>query len=184
MLRIISGRFRQKRLFLPDQKTTRPTTDRVREAVFNVLLHTFHIDFSKVAVLDVFAGSGSMGLEALSRGAQHVSFVEKDPKVIQVLEKNIGAFLPLDKVTVFKMDALKLGKAKAPVGLIFLDPPYQQGLIEPTVTHLLKQGWIDAETLICIESSKKDSPETLFGFDGLDKRIYGGSAISFWRTSA
>lgn len=181
MLRIISGRFRQKRLHLPDEKTTRPTTDRVREAVFNILLHQYHFRFEETTVLDAFAGSGAIGLESLSRGAKHVYFVEQDAKVRAVLQKNIKLMLGEDQTTVFSTDLLKLGKAPQAVELVFLDPPYHAGLIELSCLHLYKQGWIQNSTLVCIESSSKNIPSSIPSFKQLEQRMYGQSGVSFWR---
>lgn len=180
MLRIISGRFRQKRLYLPDEKTTRPTTDRVREAIFNIFLHQYRIRFDEITVLDAFAGSGAMGLESLSRGARHVYFVEQETNVRTILQKNIKLLLSENQTTVFSVDLLKLGKAPKAVDLVFLDPPYNLGLIEPSCIHLLKQGWIQNNTLVCIESSSKNIPTSIPSFKQLEQRIYGQSGISFW----
>lgn len=181
MLKIISGHFRQKRLYLPDEKTTRPTMDRVREAIFNILVHQYRIHFDQITVLDAFAGSGAMGLESLSRGAKHIYFVEQDVKVRTVLEKNIKLLLGQNQTTVLGMDVLKLGKATQAVDLVFLDPPYKSALIEPVCFHLYKQGWIFDETLFCIESSSKNIPNSIPLFNQLEQRRYGQSGISFWK---
>jgi len=180
MLRIISGRFRQKRLYLPDEKTTRPTTDRVREAVFNILLHQYHVRFEEITILDTFAGSGAMGLESFSRGAKHVYFVEQDAKVRAILQKNIKLLFGENQTTVFNSDLLKLGKALNAVDLVFLDPPYNLGLTEPACLHLLKQGWIQKNTLVCIESAAKNIPSFIPSFKQLEQRVYGQTGISFW----
>ena len=181
MLKIISGRFRQKRLHLPDEKVTRPTMDRVREAIFNILLHQYHIHFDQITVLDAFAGSGAMGLESLSRGAKHIYFVEQDVKVRTVLENNIKLLLGENQTTVLGTDVLKLGKASNPVDLVFLDPPYKSDLIEPACSYLYKQGWIHEKTLLCIESTSKNIPASIPSFKKLEQRVYGQSGISFWQ---
>ncbi|NBT84956.1 MAG: 16S rRNA (guanine(966)-N(2))-methyltransferase RsmD [Alphaproteobacteria bacterium] len=181
MLKIISGRFRQKRLYLPNEKTTRPTMDRVREAIFNILLHQYHIHFDQITVLDAFAGSGAMGLESLSRGAKYIYFVEQDVNVRTVLQKNIELILSEKQTTIFKMDVLKLGKASNPVDLVFLDPPYKSDLIQPVCLHLYKQGWVQKKTLLCIESASKNIPVSIPLFNQLEQRIYGHSGISFWK---
>ncbi|MBY0462314.1 MAG: 16S rRNA (guanine(966)-N(2))-methyltransferase RsmD [Alphaproteobacteria bacterium] len=181
MLKIISGRFRQKRLYLPDEKTTRPTMDRVREAIFNILAHQYHIHFDQITVLDAFAGSGALGLESLSRGAKHIYFVEQDVKVRAVLQNNIKLLLGENQTTVLGTDVLKLGKASKPVDLVFLDPPYKSDLIEPVCLHLHKQGWICERTLLCIESASKNIPKCIPLFSQLEQRRYGQSGISFWK---
>lgn len=180
MLKIISGRFRQKRLYLPDEKVTRPTTGRVREAIFNILLHQYHIHFDQTTVLDAFAGSGTMGLESLSRGAKHVYFVEQDANVRTILQKNIKLIMGENQTTVLGTDVLKLRKTSSAVDLIFLDPPYNSGLIEPVCLHLHKQGWIQKKTLLCIESASKNIPTSIPLFNQLEQRVYGQSGISFW----
>lgn len=180
MLRIISGRFRQKRLYLPDEKITRPTTDRVRESVFNILLHQYNIHFDQITVLDAFAGSGAMGLESLSRGAKHVYFAEHNAKVQIVLQKNINLIAAENQTTLFKIDTLNLGKAPDAVDLIFLDPPYSSDIIERVCVHLYKQNWIKEKTLICIESHSKKIPALIPSLKKQEQRIYGQSGISFW----
>ncbi len=179
-MRIIAGRLRHRLLKRPDEKTTRPTTDRVRESIFNILSHKYNIDFSEINVLDAFAGSGSMGLEALSRGAKYVYFVEKDLKAAHILQENITSLKVEKETTVFKTDILKLEKTSTFVKLIFLDPPYQSDLLKPACIHLKKTGWIQEKTLICVESAIGKAQEKLNDLKLLEKRIYSQSEISFW----
>ncbi len=179
-MRIIAGRLRHRLLKRPDEKTTRPTTDRVRESVFNILSHQYNIDFPEIRVLDAFAGSGAMGIEALSRGAKHVTFVEKDLKASHVLLENITSLKAENDTTVYKTDILKLGKSSVFIGLIFLDPPYQSELLEPACAHLKKTGWIQAETLVCVESAIGKARKELTDLNLLDSRVYGQSEIGFW----
>jgi 16S rRNA (guanine966-N2)-methyltransferase len=180
-MRIIAGYLRHRLLKRPDEKTTRPTTDRVRESIFNILSHKYNVDFSKINVLDAFAGSGAMGLEALSRGAKHTYFVENDFKVSQVLQKNISNLRVEHCTTIYRTDILKLGSSPVATDIIFLDPPYQSQLLEPACAHLIKTGWVQPETLICIENAVGNTPEEeLVNLKLLEKRVYGQSAISFW----
>ncbi len=176
-MRIIGGKNRGKRLLLPDESVTRPTTDRVRESLFNILIH--HADFSitEARVLDAFAGSGALGLEAVSRGAGHVTFVENHPKIIPILQKNVQAIALPHTATVLAYSINQIAKSAQAVQLIFLDPPYHQGLELPTLELLKRQGWADTETLVCLEMHVRDDLPEVPWFHRHECRQYGQTKI-------
>ncbi len=174
-MRIISGVYKKRRLFLPNEKITRPTTDRIKETLFNKLTHAYDIDFNDLNVLDAYAGSGSLGLDCLSRGAHTCYFFEKNRSVFSILLKNA------DGIGGVKAQNKDFLKAKSPesVDLIFLDPPYFKGLESQTFTALSTQGWLKKDTLIILESDTDveiDIPEQ---FHCMEKITLGHTKISF-----
>ena len=181
MIRIISGKFRKTPLLLPDPKTTRPTSDRVREAIFNMLAHSCDVDLDGAIVLDVFAGSGAMGLEALSRGAANVVFLEKNREVLKILQANIHKLKVESESEILKNDIEAIQIATHPMDLVFMDPPYNQNL-ENRALHLLKErGWIGKDTLVCIERSSKAVPLVNKDFQEIQSRTYGAASVVFLR---
>jgi len=183
-MRIIAGKYKAKKLAAPEGKTTRPTSDRVREAVFDILesyLRGQTIGWTDVAVLDVFAGTGALGLEALSRGAASLTAAEKDPAAIACFWQNAEVFVKSGlSVHLFK-DALNPPQAQAPVTLLFMDPPYAKGLVSPALDALSRQGWIDSKTLCVIETERGEKNIFPDLFDVFDKRSYGKASVSFLR---
>ncbi|WP_170376240.1 MULTISPECIES: 16S rRNA (guanine(966)-N(2))-methyltransferase RsmD [Ruegeria] len=181
-MRIIAGEFRGRALASVGKGDAgahlRPTTDRVRESLFNVLGH--QIDFDGLRVLDLFAGTGALGLEALSRGAARVTFVD-DGRVAQgLIRKNIDLTRSADRTTLIRRDATRLGENPgAPYDLIFLDPPYGKSMGQKAIAAL-SHGWIADDALIVWEeNSPMAAPQ---GFDLQDSRKYGDTHISLmWR---
>lgn len=187
MLRIISGQWRQRRLKVPLSTMTRPTTDRVREALFNILIHTYDMDFHGLIVADIFAGSGAFGLESLSRGAASCYFIENNPNVLKILKENIST-LKAESHSHIVTDELPILNHLRCLGweksdLIFLDPPYGKNLAVLTLSALQHDKGLNSKTLIVIESSAKDIPKTIDGLVCDQCRIYGQTALSFWRKS-
>jgi len=151
MSRIIAGRFKGRRLKVPPGRDVRPTTDRMRERVFSILQHGPYPDMQGARVADLFAGTGALGFEALSRGATSITFVEKSPVSIACLRENIRA-LDADKdATILQTSARNLPAATAPYDFIFMDPPYHKGLVEPTLESLLSAGWVATYGVIICE---------------------------------
>jgi 16S rRNA (guanine966-N2)-methyltransferase len=181
MIRIIGGHFRRHGIENPGLTLTgvRPTTDRVREAMFNILAHTFSVDFENTKVLDAFAGSGALGLEALSRGSAHVHFCEKNLQVQKILAKNIQKLGLERQSRLWTLDSLNLPQAETPVELIFLDPPYKDNLLPSACLHLLAMGWVHDTTIICAESAKKSTPQFPEFLEIQEQRNYGQSTLSF-----
>ncbi len=158
-MRVVGGKFRGKAILSPVHKGTRPTSDRTREMIFNVLLHNPSFGpevLTGKAVLDVFAGTGALGLEAISRGGGTVTFIENDKQTVTILKKNVHAFT-LPASSVIEQDSINLPKATSSFDLIFLDPPYQQSLVLPALAILFSKGWISQKAVIVIEIAKKEA---------------------------
>jgi 16S rRNA (guanine966-N2)-methyltransferase len=165
---------------------TRPTSDRVREALFNILAHhDWGADIGKAlknaVVLDAFAGTGALGLEALSRGATTIFFFEKDKNALKTLQQNIahvGAGAP---TTVLPIDVKRAPSAKQAASLVFLDPPYHKGLIEKSCAALAAQGWFAPHALLICETAKDEVLETPDGCALLLSRAYGDTLLHFYK---
>lgn len=183
-MRIVAGKFRGRALAPPPDEGTRPTSDRVREAVFNILAHGidgFRIEGARV--LDLFAGTGALGLEALSRGANSCLFVEEAPEARGAIRQNIEA-LGLTGVTrIYRRDATDLGDSgnREPFHLVFLDPPYGRGLGEKALASAAAGGWIEAGGIIVLEERADVTITWPEQFDVLDERTYGDTRIAFAR---
>ena len=175
-VRIIGGRARGRTLSVPNGPV-RPTTDRVREALFNVLAHRFAQACADARVLDLFAGAGTLGLEAASRGAKRVRLIEGDAGVFATLRKNAGLFDGDVRAVHRRVDAFLTGPA-APCDLIFMDPPYAADLVQPTLAHLVSGSWLAPQGLICVEHARDqtiaDPPQLETAFT----RGYGASAVT------
>jgi 16S rRNA (guanine966-N2)-methyltransferase len=151
-VRIISGEWKRRLLRAPPGDATRPTADRVRETLFSTLVSRLG-DFEGLKVADLFAGSGALGLEALSRGAATCLFVEQDPAAIRALRSNIAAVRAADRCDVRASSVMTLGPAKAPLDLILLDPPYGTGAGHVALDKLNRLGWIGPATWISLETA-------------------------------
>jgi 16S rRNA (guanine966-N2)-methyltransferase len=157
-MRIIAGKFKGKKIISPTSKGTRPTSDRAREMIFNILLHNPAFgdeDLLNKNVLDVFAGTGALGLEAFSRGAKSVFFIENNPMALSTLQANLQS-CSLSPLSILKSDARYLGKAPFPFDLIFLDPPYGQNLLGVTLNQLIAQEWLSPGAWIIMEFGKDE----------------------------
>lgn len=182
-MRIIGGDFRGRALAALGKGDAgahlRPTTDRVRETLFNVLMGGRYGDpISDARVLDLFAGTGALGLEALSRGAAHVTFVENGRKSLNLIRQNIALCGATESSLVLSRDARRLGPAPdAPYDLVFLDPPYGKALGEAAITGAISGGWLAKEALILWEESTEIAPP--HGCSHLETRKFGGTSIQF-----
>lgn len=179
-MRIVAGAWRGRTLIAPTGSTTRPTADRVRQALFDMLLHApwgGRQVLEGARVLDLFAGTGALGLEALSRGAAHALFVEQDRSALSALRANIAACRAADHCTILTCDALKLG-AGEPVGLVFLDPPYGHDLVERSMARLRSVGRLAPGALIVAETARADPLPTPAL---LAERCHAAARISVWR---
>lgn len=161
-MRIIGGIYKGRVVKFPKSNLVRPTTDKVKESLFNYLIHS--IDFDDILVLDLYAGSGSLGLEALSRGAAEVHFVEKDYNVSKVLKENITALKADDECKIYKMDAVRFSKieTKYSYNLILADPPFFKFDIHKVVENILSNKVLDKEGIMIVERSiqtKKEDEE-------------------------
>lgn len=182
-MRIIAGTYRGRRLTPlgkgDDAAHLRPTTDRVRESLFNLL--TPYDAIRDAQVLDLFAGTGALGLEALSRGARAITFVENGRKAQSVLQRNIALLAAEDHTKLHKLDATKLPEG-TPHDLVFLDPPYGKGFGERAMDRAAQSGWLKDDALIVWE--ERDAPILPNGFDQLDQRHYGDTLITIARFNA
>ena len=154
-MRIIAGDWRGRKVEAPRVETTRPTADRTRETIFNMLASRIG-SFEDLSVADLFAGSGALGLEALSRGAAHCLFVEQDSEAVKAIRKNVEAFDVRWRATVQQGSVMSLGPAKVPHDLILLDPPYDTSAGNVALDRLLRLGWIGAATWIALETRHGD----------------------------
>lgn len=187
-MRIVAGKHRGRALLVPDGAAIRPTSDRAREALFNILEHgSFAAGGSRLAekrVLDAFAGTGALGLEALSRGAAHVSFIEQASEARKLLARNIATLGEQDRTIVLSGDATAPPRTPAPVALALLDPPYGKGLGAKALIALAAAGWFAPDTLIVLEIGAKEVPALPDGFTLRDDRRYGAARLLFIETSA
>ncbi len=183
-MRIIAGKNRAKKLLAPQGKTTRPTSDKIRQAIFNTLeslLKKQGRTFCDMSVFDCFAGTGALGLEAVSRGATRLFCAEKDKEALACLHQNIKSFQKEANIECFS-DALNLTKANVAVDLVFLDPPYEKGLVPLALKELLQNGWLDENSLCVIEIKKGEfeaNPLSVLpqNFEMKDRRTYGKTEI-------
>lgn len=178
-MRLIAGLYKGRVLAAPEGITTRPTADRVRESLFNILAHG-EPALRGAKILDVFAGSGALGLEALSRGAAHVWFIEQDAKPSLVIDANIRKLGCDANATLLRCDALRPPKAPAACRLLLLDPPYRSGLAGPALIALAAQGWIDRPARIVVEVAEgEEFASPLADFAIQDERKYGAARLVF-----
>jgi len=185
-MRIVGGSHRGRPLIAPPDRTTRPTTDRVREALFNMLLHSPSLltDEGKTRleggiVLDPFAGSGALSFEALSRGALHAYLFEVDPQARRAILRNASDLGFIDRITLRGADALHPGKPVAPASLVFLDPPYRSGLGTQVLAALDREGWLQRDALVMVETDAKGSFAIPPGFALLEERQQGPARLTF-----
>jgi len=178
-VRIVAGKFRGKLLLSPHDEGIRPTADRVREAVFNMLASRLGPHFEGRRVLDLFAGTGALGLEALSRGAAFVAFVDTSTEARGLIRDHIEAFGAGGVSKLLRRDATDLGPAGSlkPFDLVFLDPPYGRGLGERALASARDGGWIAPEATIVLEEGRDTALDLPAGFVVDDRRIYGAAAV-------
>jgi len=184
-MRIVGGRHRGRRLLAPPGEAVRPTSDRAREAMFNILAHgrlaAAGSPLAEAAVLDAFAGTGALGLEALSRGAAEAVFLEKDRAALAFLHKNIEALGEGARCRVIPGDATHPPRAIAGCTLAFLDPPYQSALAAPALQALEGAGWFALGALAVIELAAREELSPPAGFVPVDERVYGAARLAFLR---
>lgn len=189
-MRIVSGEFRGKALIAPKGEATRPTSDRARQAVFNILEHApWSPGIRDARVIDLFAGSGALGFEALSRGAAFCLFVETDEAARGAIRENVDALSPngglFGRTRVHRRDATQLGVRPGADGpafdLAFLDPPYAKGLGEIALAKLAEGGWLAPGAVVVFERGVGEAPLDVAGYEPLDARDYGAARVHFLR---
>jgi len=182
-VRIVGGRLRGRTLASPASRDIRPTADRLRESVFNILTHAYGDPIGGARVLDLFAGTGALGIEAISRGAAFALFVDNGAEARALLRNNVEA-LALGGVTkVFRRDATNLGPAHPvePFSLVFLDPPYGKGLAEKALVSLREGGWLTPGALVVVEEATAATFKAPEGFEELERRAYDDTEFVFLR---
>jgi 16S rRNA (guanine966-N2)-methyltransferase len=185
-MRIVSGEFRGKALVAPEGAATRPTSDRARQAIFNILEHAaWGPDLRQARVIDLFAGSGALGFEALSRGAAFCLFVETDEEARGAIRENVDSLGLFGRTRVHRRDATNLGVKPGADGpafsVAFLDPPYGKGLGETALAKLAEGGWLAAEAVVVFERGSGEPDFEVTGFEKLDARDYGAARVHFLR---
>ncbi len=183
-MRIVAGRYRGKLLAAPEGAGVRPTSDRARESLFNILIHRYpphEFALLGARVADLCAGTGALGLEALSRGAAHVTFVERAPAALAALAANIRAMKAETATTALRGDATHLPRAPLPCSLLFLDPPYADGIAPAALASAVAAGWLRDGAVAVVETAAADSPVWPEGFVLDDRRVYGKAAVAFLR---
>jgi len=183
-MRIVGGTFKGRVIHAPAGRDVRPTTDRARESLFNILAHSYQPhEFQLIGarVLDLCAGTGALGLEALSRGASHVTFVEKNAVARAALAHNIRTMQAEDSVHVVKGDATHLPQAPIACGLVFLDPPYADNAEIPALASAVDCGWIKPGAIVVVETASTNFPEWPETFMEDDRRKYGNSSFTILR---
>jgi 16S rRNA (guanine966-N2)-methyltransferase len=182
-MRIVGGEFGGRTLAAPTSQAIRPSADRLRQTLFDILVHAHGEVLAGARVLDLFAGTGALGLEALSRGAAYALFVEEAVEARGLIRRNVEALGLTGCTRIFRRDATRLGSAGtiAPFGLVFVDPPYRKGLGEAALASAAAGGWLRSGALIVLEEDEKTEIAPIKGFDRLDRRVIGDSQLVFFR---
>ena len=180
-MRIVAGEWRRRQLRAPPGEGTRPTADRTRETLFSMLASRLG-SFEGLVVADLFAGSGALGLEALSRGAERCLFVENDATALRALRGNIAALRAQQRCEVIAGSVLALGPAKAAADLVLLDPPYHSGAGAVALDRLARLGWIGEATWVALETAK-DEPVNVKALDIEAERSVGAARLTLLRRS-
>jgi 16S rRNA (guanine966-N2)-methyltransferase len=184
-MRVVGGKFRSRPLAGPKSDKVRPTSDRLREALFNILTHTYDDPITDARALDLFAGTGALGIEAISRGASHVLFVDDGVEARALLRDNVEALGLGGVARIFRRDATRLGPAQAlePFSLVFIDPPYGKGLAEKALISARDGGWLAPQALVVVEEAADAVFRGPDGYSGLDRRRYDDTQFAFLRAN-
>ena len=182
-MRIVGGRLRGRALAAPKSQGVRPTADRLRESLFNILMHAYGDPVGGARVLDLFAGTGALGLEAISRGAVFAQFVDDGVEARALQRQNVEALGVAAITRIFRRDATKLGPVHPvePFGLVFLDPPYGKGLAEKALVSARDGGWLTNDALIVVEETV-DAFKTPEGFQDIERRKYDDTEFTILRS--
>jgi 16S rRNA (guanine966-N2)-methyltransferase len=179
-MRIVGGEFRGRPLATPSGREIRPTSDRLRETLFDILIHRFGDPVSGARVLDLFAGTGALGLEAMSRGASYCLFVDEDVEARGLIRRNAETLGLTGRTRIFRRDATRLGPVAnvAPFSLIFADPPYGLGLAERALASARDGGWLAAGAICAVEESASAQLTEIAGFTPENDRVTGDSRLT------
>lgn len=182
-MRIVAGSLRGRRIEAPSTIVTRPTGDRVRESLFNVLENIFerrNIHYEEVNFLDAFSGSGALGIEALSRGAKAASFIEQNSMAYGTIKNNLLRLGLEEKTKTYRRDVLRPGAPHHQHDVVLMDPPYGKDLPAKALRALVRNGWLTENCVAVVERGEKESSFDLDGFTLLDSRIYGITQVLFF----
>ncbi len=182
-MRVVGGRLRGRAIASPASQAIRPTQDRLRESLFNILMHAYGNPVDGARVLDLFAGTGALGIEAVSRGAAFALFVDNGAEARALLRKNVEALGLGGATKVYRRDATHLGPAHPlePFSLVFLDPPYGQGRAERALASLRDGGWLTPDALVVVEESRAAGFIAPDGFEEFERRAYDDTEFVFLR---
>lgn len=182
-MRVVGGRLRGRALKSPPSQAIRPTADRLRESLFNILVHAYDDPIEGARVLDLFAGTGALGIEALSRGAAFALFVDDGVEARALLRGNVEALGLGGTSKVYRRDATRLGPAHPmePFSLLLADPPYGKGLAEKALASARDGGWLTPAALVVVEEATAASFQAPEGFDELERRVYDDTEFVFLR---
>ena len=187
-MRIIGGKHRGRAIRVPAAEALRPSSDRLRQAVFNILDHRRGRPYAGEPVIDVFAGTGAYGLEALSRGAGFATFIDRDGVALLGIRRNAASMAEAGNIAVLKLDATKLiappRSIPGTAALAFLDPPYQSGLAAPALQGLHAHGWLRADALAIVELAATESLPAPKAYTVMDERTYGAGRVVFLELAA
>jgi 16S rRNA (guanine966-N2)-methyltransferase len=180
-MRIVGGRYRGRALAAPRTRDIRPTSDRLRESLFNVLAHAYGDPITDARVLDLFAGTGALGLEAMSRGAAFALFVDEGAEARALIRENVETLGLGGATKIFRRDATKLGPAHPiePFSLVFLDPPYGRGLAEQALISAREGGWLASDALVVVEEAADAAFTAPAGFTESERRRYDDTELVF-----
>jgi len=184
-MRIVGGRLRGRALAAPRSQAIRPTADRLRESLFNILVHAYGDPVTDARVLDLFAGTGALGLEALSRGATFALFVDDGAEARALLRENVTTLGLGGSTRIFRRDATRLGPAHPlePFSLAFLDPPYGKGLAGKALSSAREGGWLAPDALVIVEEASDADFRPPAGFTELERRRYDDTEFVILRAS-
>ena len=176
-MRIVGGKYRGKKLWAPEGENVRPTSERTREAIFNILYSRLGGNYSSFDLVDIYSGTGAFGLEALSRGFNSVTFIDLDTLLVS---RNAKMFLKeQEKISILKVDATNLPHSRKCFDIVFMDAPYAKGLTEKTLKQLMEKNWVKENTLFIVEVKNNEKiliPENL---EVVDERISGMAKVLF-----
>ena len=183
-MKILSGKYKGKEIKSPTGKDIRPTLARIRESIFNILIHRFDLVFNELIILDLFAGSGSFGLESISRGSDHTIFVDNNISSIKCINDNLARLGVVDKFTLIESDVVGFGFNKNLLGgvnLAFLDPPYSTNLIADSLLYISQNGYLNKDALVVIELARGKILDIVDGFSWEHEVSHGKTSVIFLR---
>ena len=192
MIRIIGGKHRGRMLATPEGEATRPSSNRARESLFNILMHASWRDdedggtspLIEARVLDAYAGSGALGLEALSRGAAHATFLDNEAAAVKAIGENLRKLGETGAAKVVRADATRPPRSREPCALVFLDPPYRSGQASAAITALAGAGWMTPGCIVTVELAHNEDLAPPDGFATIDERRYGAAKIVILKRTA